>query len=390
MNIVFLGLAGVPYLQRACDTRIMSLANIIASNGDKVTIFNKYPVNKINNSDIDYSYPEGIQIIEVVDQNFTRVKFLKVIMILISFPREIFLLKQFNKTNKIDIFHIYSGHFIDVFIYYILAKLFRAKVVYHYEEFRSVIKRNNIYHLINGSLIDNFGYYFYDGAICISSFLQNHIESHAPKMPTIKIPPICDFDLFDTIKAKKDDSDYILFCGSAIYFDLIYFIIDTYNLSKCSTQKIKLILIVNGSESEMLNIKNHINANENIIIKSNLPYNDLIVYYKSAKALLIPLRNNTQDIARFPNKICEYTASGGVIITMNNGEIPFYFENCLNAVIANEYSIRLFSQKINWVLDHGNCLPGLKENAYKLGKQCFDVRVYKDSLYDFLHVSIWK
>jgi len=53
MNIVFLGLAGVPYLQRACDTRIMSLANIIASNGDKVTIFNKYQVNKINKSDID-------------------------------------------------------------------------------------------------------------------------------------------------------------------------------------------------------------------------------------------------------------------------------------------------------------------------------------------------
>lgn len=385
MNIVFLGLPGVPYLRRACDIRIMSIAKLIVNMGDQVTIFNKYPVRNKNEREFDNPYDPNIKFIEVFDINLPKSKFLRGMMILLSFPREIFLLIKFNRKSKIDIFHIYTGHFIDVFVYYIFARLFKAKVVYHYEEFRSVIKRQGIYHWINGYLIDYLGYYFFDGAICISNYLQNHINSHAPKISTIKIPPICDFDYFDSIKAKKTDFNYILFCGSAGYFDLIKFVVDSYMISKGSAQKIKLLLVINGSIKEIEKVKNYIDINEYIKIVSNLTYFDLIVHYKSAKALLIPNRNTIQDEARFPNKICEYTASQAVIITVNYGEIPYYFENELNAIIANEYSIKLFADKIDWVLDHEDCSTNLKENAYKLGKQYFDIPAYKDNLPTFLN-----
>ena len=47
----------------------------------------------------------------------------------------------------------------------------------------------------------------------------------------------------------------------------------------------------------------------------------------NSEALLIPLRNTIQDIARFPNKLSEYVGVSGLIITTDVGEIKDYFIN---------------------------------------------------------------
>ena len=41
MNIVFVGLQGVPYFGRACDPRLANTANLLAEDGD-VAIVNRY------------------------------------------------------------------------------------------------------------------------------------------------------------------------------------------------------------------------------------------------------------------------------------------------------------------------------------------------------------
>lgn len=389
MNVAFLGLPGIPYLQKASNMRIMSFAKSIVHKGNHVIIFNKYPVQKIQERFVDKSYSESIKIVEVFNINPPDNKLLRFVLIILSYPREFLLVIRQNRKRKIDILHLYTGHFIDLFLYFILSRVIKAKVVYQYVEFRSKIKRSGIYHKINGYLCDYYGHIFFDGVICISNFLEHHIQSIAPKTLIIKVPPICDFDLFDSIEVKKDGG-YILFCGSAGYFDLIKFIIDSYNISKCNNQGINLQLIINGSVKQIENVRHYTLANANIEIVSNLTYSDLIVHYKSAKALLIPIRDTIQDVARFPNKICEYTASKAVIITVNNGEIPYFFENEINAIIAEDYSIKAFAYKIDWMLDHENCLKSIRENAYNTGKQYFDIQSYVDSLDTFLYQIISK
>ena len=131
-------------------------------------------------------------------------------------------------------------------------------------------------------------------------------------------------------------------------------------------------------------VYNYIGDDENIMIISNLLYADLIAHYKSAKALLIPLRNTIQDTARFPHKISEYTASQAVIISTNYGEIQYYFNDGLNAIISDKYSIKMFSAKIDWVLDNENSLKSIKERSYSLGNKYFNYISYYDDVEAFL------
>ena len=48
MNIVFVGLSGVPYARRAIDTRLLSFANLFTSSNHDVVILNRYSALKPN------------------------------------------------------------------------------------------------------------------------------------------------------------------------------------------------------------------------------------------------------------------------------------------------------------------------------------------------------
>ena len=60
MNIVFVGLQGVPYFGRACDPRLANTANLLAVDGD-VAIVNRY-------SSLMHKTMEGIKLAENVKQ----------------------------------------------------------------------------------------------------------------------------------------------------------------------------------------------------------------------------------------------------------------------------------------------------------------------------------
>ena len=122
-----------------------------------------------------------------------------------------------------------------------------------------------------------------------------------------------------------------------------------------------------------------------MIVLTGLPYEDLVKLYLGAKALLIPLRNSTEDIARFPNKICEYTASRGLVITTNYGEVKNYFNDNYNALIADEFSVNSYSGKLNQLYEINDTqLEVMRNRSYEVCRKNFDIEVYKDELHSFL------
>ena len=74
---------------------------------------------------------------------------------------------------------------------------------------------------------------------------------------------------------------------------------------------------------------------------------------------MIPLKNTIEDIARFPNKISEYTAAHGLIVTTNFGEVPYYFKDGDNAIVANECSVSSISHKLDELV--AGCYSMLKK-----------------------------
>ena len=110
----------------------------------------------------------------------------------------------------------------------------------------------------------------------------------------------------------------------------------------------------------------------------------LISYFKGAQYLLIPLRDTLSEIARFPNKICEYIASNGVFVSTNIGEISYYFKDGENAIIANSFCVESFVEVFNNIDSGGYDRESLQRNAYELGFELFCMDAYEDDLNLFL------
>lgn len=381
MKIVFVGLSGVPYAGRACDSRLANIANLLAEDAT-VEILNRYSsLSKELLSGIELS--DKVKCTEIVTPHKTK-GVSTLFRYVLSLLKEPFAIIKSHKKEKIDWLHLYTGHYIDFLMYRLIAKLIGAKIVYEYVEYRSEKPAIGLYHKINNYLCDFHGAKLWDSCIAISNYLKDVALKVNPKLSVIKVTPIGDFDLFDTNNEVVDiKDDYVMFCGHAGYFDVVKFIIDSFNASEiCKINK--LLLVLGGNSEQVERVQKYDN---NCIIKSKLPYDELIALYKHAFALMIPLRDTVEDVARFPNKICEYTAAHGLIITTSNGEMQYYFKNGENAIMADECTVSAISHRLDEVARGNYDINKIRENAYQTGVENFSMEAYKESLYAFLNTN---
>lgn len=379
MKIVFVGLSGVPYAGRACDSRLANTANLLAEKAT-VEILNRYSsLAKDTLTGIELS--EYVVCKEILTPRMTN-GFVTLFFYVLSLLKEPFAIFKSHKHEKIDWLHLYSGHYIDFVMYWLIAKIIGAKIVYEYVEYRSEKPAKGLYHKINNYLCDFHGAKLWDACIAISNFLKDAALKVKPNLLIIKVTPVGDFELFDSNEKAVDvKEEYVMFCGHAGYFDVVKFIIDSFNTSKIHSSK-KLLLVLGGNQNQVERVRDYDN---NCIIKSRLPYDELIALYKHAFALMIPLRDSIEDIARFPNKICEYTAAHGLIVTTNNGEMKYYFKNGENAIVADECTVSAIAKRLDEVADGQYDLDSIRIGAYKTGVANFSKEAYKESLFAFLN-----
>lgn len=300
--------------------------------------------------------------------------------------KEFFYLAKLKREKKID-FAILSTHSIRTLTYYVLvSKLFGFKTILNYVEFYSGIKKRNADTIvqINDYLYDKFGPKMVDANFPISEFLIEHLNKISPAKKYLKIPVLTDYHKYDGI-VHKNEAPYFLYCGAALYKDVVKFVIDAY--SSLSDPRFRLHLVVSGSQENMDILKAHMAQSkypERIKLFSRLPEKDLFEQYKNAAALLIPLRPEFQDIARFPHKIGEYLASGNPVISSNYGEVKFYFTDHENMLIAENYDVKEFAEEMQFVMDNPEKARKIGEAGYQFGKRHFDYVLYGNMIGAFL------
>lgn len=379
MHIVFAGLAGVPRLSRACDVRLAFFANLLARNFD-VTILNRYSsIKKEVKMDVDLD--KHILVKEIITPRSTG-QLLSSLLYLFSVILEPIKILSINRKVKIDILHIYSSHYVDFLLYWIIGRSIGAKIVVQYVEYRSDHKRRmgNPYHKVNGYLCDFWGPKLWDGVIPISDFLQQKALEVNPKLKYLKVIPLCDFAIIEKNRLESPvDDAYLFYCGNVGYKWAIDLIIESYRRSVIS-KTVKLFMVLSGDSEK---IKEQQRKYPDIVFMTRLDYNVLIACYKHAAGLFIPLKNEIREIARFPNKICEYLASHGLIITTDVGEMKNYFEDGVNAIVSEGFSVDALSSKLDILAGGGYDVEKIKTNAYRTGLDYFDINSYSNKVTNF-------
>ncbi len=363
LNIIYLGCSGFP-VGLAEIERQKLISKSLVNAGAMVTIINRKGIHYDTVIPAHGTY-EGIKYIYTSGSasrppHFFNRNYSKFIGII----NELKYIYSESGKNKIDAAIISTMSFSLILYYRLISLIFGFKTILNYVEFSSAIKMR-LKFTINNYFFDRFAVRLSDFVIPISDYLINYIKQISPDKPILKIPAICDFDKFKVAKISPVHP-YFLFCGVVHYWEVIVFVIQSF--SRINNNEYYLYLIINGNSKSKQKIFEAIEQSpKKLLIKtfSKLDYNELVNYYINSTGLLIPLRPTIQDTARFPHKLAEYTASGNPVITTKCGEIPKYFTDLKNALIADSYNEGEYSEKMQFVIDN-------PEQAKMIGKQGFD------------------
>jgi hypothetical protein len=290
---------------------------------------------------------------------------------------------RYNQNFK-NILILEYADFHIFLIYVLFGRLLHYKIVIIAHEWAPIVP--SIHWLRKPSAwlyAATFGY-MVDAILPISEYIIQRISVfHKPYM---KLPILADFTENQNCPLIKE-FDYFLYCVYAAHSKPIFMILNAYKQYIILNGKQRLILVLAGNSKEIAVIKDYfvnLNLNDQIVIKQNLPYNELFSLYRGASALLIPLNpNEAQDEARFSQKIAEYVSSKQPIITNNVGEIKFYFKDRDNIILASSYSEIGFYDSFVWIENNMNQASIVGKNGYELGREQFNYVIYGKLLHDF-------
>jgi len=378
-HVIFLSSGGFPFKISAASQKYKLMAKALLAVNYRVTLLTKL------NTYADLVSHEG----EVEGINYSLLSGTRkrkgIIDKLVGQIKGYFFEFAFIVKAKRDVYNnflILSYCFFPLlFYYYLLSKLTGIKIIISIMEYHPSIAKG-FFSKINAYLFDHYSSFFANGILPISNYLKQVVNSSNKGVPNLIVPVLADFNEFNQIQISSSNNlNYFLFCGSIGYKDTIQFVTDAFSLLNCNDAE--LILVLSGKKNEIEELKQSLQKNTRIKILSNISYTKLYSLYSNALGLLIPMRPNIQDKARFPQKIAEYLASGRPVITNNYGEISYYFKDGFNSLVVAEYDINQYAAKMEWVLRNRITSKEVGLRGKEFGRKNFHYRNYSNKLEKF-------
>lgn len=312
---------------------------------------------------------------------------------IISFVKNIPSLKRDLKgiacTGEKNVIVLEAPYLYIYFLYVYYGRKYGYKIVTISHEWLPTVKRKYwIKNLLANIYSKCFGWGI-NGVLPISHYIWDKVQ-HFGK-PMLMTPILAEYpdDIPSIPKEKK-----FVYCVYAYYDRVITMILDSYKkYLSLSHNPYSMTLVLSGPEKQIDVIRNYIrklNLEESILIKTKLPYAELINEYKTASALIIPLDpNSEQDKARFSQKIAEYVSSATAVISCAVGEMPYYFQDRKDIIFA-DYSTEGFADTMLWVEDNADECVNIGKAGFKVGLEKFNYATFGKQFDEFIKKEIFK
>jgi glycosyltransferase involved in cell wall biosynthesis len=224
-------------------------------------------------------------------------------------------------------------------------------------------------------LLTTSSFIFVDGLITISSFLEQRVakfnEKRKHQRPSILIPTLVNSDNYKCDEPYDPNGD-LLFCGILDQTDIVLFLLKVASQLKKNGFPRKLIITGKAFIEQNLEIIRQeitrLELSQLIVLTGYVSDEELKKLYCTASALLAPLPSGERSIARFPNKIGEYLASGRPVVTTAIGDIPKYLIDKESAYLVKPDDIEGFTGAIIEILKN-------PKPANEIGKKGMEVAI---------------
>jgi glycosyltransferase involved in cell wall biosynthesis len=389
-TILYLGENGFPYRMAAIN-RQKYIARGLVLQGWEVVVLCRKGVHEKGDIRLDKIEPSGI--FESVHYKYCsgsiyRPKgiILRNLQKIKGFLGEFKEILKYKRSNNVEAMIVTTFSFTQILYYKLLSVFLKSKIILDVVEKNSSIEgRNGLLTKFNDFFYERYSCKMMDGVLVISDQLFAYIKNNTKK-PLLKIPVVFDYErITPNININNRDIPYLLFCGHSNYINTIDFILEAYNLVE--TKDYALKIVSNGSHIKQ--VENHIfehPRNSQIKLFTGLTDEALFDLYKNASALLIPLFNTSQDIARFPQKISEYLASGNPIVSTNIGEVASYFTQGENAFLAEAGNLVGYANMMDKAFASSKNSNIVGNAGRKLGLELFDYRKLGMDISNFIKI----
>jgi glycosyltransferase involved in cell wall biosynthesis len=273
----------------------------------------------------------------------------------------------------------------------LLSKLLRFPVIVELCEWKPAFKSanplSNWYHMLRVKLAD--------GVLAISEDLERKAVAILP--PPRKRNVLLHSILVDANEAAVEKlqleiikGPYVLWCGDfGGYFDSVTWLIRCCAIAFKRVEGLKLVLVGSLTDSLRLRLLGEIRAaglpEDRVIPTGYVSRQELWTLYAGAVALLAPLDSSERSRARFPWKIAEYLAAGRPVITNGVGEIPRYFTDGENALVARPDDEEDFASKIELVAKNRPLADRIGAAGRELALRQFHYAAFGETLVRFVN-----
>jgi poly-beta-1,6-N-acetyl-D-glucosamine N-deacetylase len=206
-----------------------------------------------------------------------------------------------------------------------------------------------------------------------------------PDLLIHRLPAIVDAQLFanaSPIDRSDQSVPNFLYCGT--WLKDAFFLIRTFALVRRSGYRCTMTIVGFDQGGPVLEYAMEKGlSREDIVVRPCVDRPTLGGHYKTATALLSPLADDDRSITRFPNKICEYLASGQPVVSCQIGDLTSFLTDRVNAYLAKPGDERDFADKMIAVLEDPDRAKQIGEAGQEVCLTRLDYRAHVAGLRNF-------
>jgi glycosyltransferase involved in cell wall biosynthesis/peptidoglycan/xylan/chitin deacetylase (PgdA/CDA1 family) len=230
------------------------------------------------------------------------------------------------------------------------------------------------------------------GVLVISTEIERRVQLKKqqvnPALVIHRLPAIVDFDRFASAAPAPGPATFT-YCGT--WLNDICFCIAALALVQRAGHAAKLTIVGGSAQHRDAIYKFAAEqgvAAEDIILTGPVDEAGLAGRYRSAAALLLPMRDDDQSRTRMPNKLAEYLASGKPVVAGNIGELTGLLSDGENAFLSEPGSEQDFARAMMDALTDPVRAARIGAAGQAACKQHLDYCAHADALAHFVHRCI--
>lgn len=300
---------------------------------------------------------------------------------------------NFARQQKIDVLHFGSGStkFRYVIPFFILSRIFKAKLTREKSEYPVFELKPNKFSCLYKTIARKYLYKFFDGMMIMTTSLMEYFKQHTRKgAKLILIPMTVEPERFSANRKNTDKKNkFIVYCG---YLwgdkDGVDYLVKAFHKVATTHQDAMLSLI--GDISNQVEYKklqrliDDFGLTSRVIFTGKVARDDMPKLLQGATMLALARPMSLQAQGGFPTKLGEYLATANPVVITKVGDIPLYLTDNETAFLAEPNDVDSFAEKIEFVLSNPDIAEKVGLAGKRLTEEVFNYKYQAKRIMEFL------